>query len=126
MSEPAFPYDAFLSHSAKDKAVVRPLAERLRADGLKVWFDEWELPVAAPRQSAANSSAARTCDGKVDGGALPSRRYAKKIESGLEHSRVLPLAHRIGEGARRAGEGCCLSDNAFGSDWAQLLADPQP
>jgi hypothetical protein len=32
----------FLSHSAKDKAVVRPLAERLRADGLKVWFDEWE------------------------------------------------------------------------------------
>jgi len=35
-----FPYDIFLSHSAKDKAVVRPLAERLRADGVKVWFDE--------------------------------------------------------------------------------------
>ncbi len=29
----AFPYDLFLSHSGKDKAVVRPLAERLRADG---------------------------------------------------------------------------------------------
>ena len=27
-----FPYDVFLSHSAKDKAVVRPLAERLRQD----------------------------------------------------------------------------------------------
>ena len=26
--------DVFLSHSAKDKAVVRPLAERLRADGI--------------------------------------------------------------------------------------------
>ena len=25
-----FRYDVFLSHSAKDKAVVRPLAERLR------------------------------------------------------------------------------------------------
>ena len=25
-----FPYDVFLSHSAKDKAVVRSLAERLR------------------------------------------------------------------------------------------------
>ena len=38
-------YDVFLSHSAKDKAVVRPLAERLRADGVKVWFDEWvEFP----------------------------------------------------------------------------------
>ncbi|MSU62577.1 MAG: TIR domain-containing protein [Pedosphaera sp.] len=43
MNEPAFPYDVFLSHSAKDKAVVRPLAERLRKDGLKVWFDEWVL-----------------------------------------------------------------------------------
>ena len=30
-----FPYDVFLSHSAKDKAVVRPLAERLRNDGLE-------------------------------------------------------------------------------------------
>jgi len=38
-----FQYDVFLSHSAKDKAVVRPLAERLRKDGLKVWFDEWVL-----------------------------------------------------------------------------------
>ena len=33
-----FQYDVFLSHSAKDKAVVRLLAERLRQDGLKVWL----------------------------------------------------------------------------------------
>jgi hypothetical protein len=49
-----FQYNVFLSHSAKDKAVVRPLAERLRQDGLKVCrvppkrereggFDEWVL-----------------------------------------------------------------------------------
>jgi len=31
-----FPYDIFLSHSAKDKAAVRPLAQRFRADGVKV------------------------------------------------------------------------------------------
>ena len=31
----AFQYDVFFSHSAKDKAVVRPLAERLRKDGLR-------------------------------------------------------------------------------------------
>ncbi|MGA2660542.1 MAG: toll/interleukin-1 receptor domain-containing protein [Verrucomicrobiota bacterium] len=43
MSAEAFTYDIFLSHGAKDKPVVRPLAGRLRADGLKVWFDEWEL-----------------------------------------------------------------------------------
>ena len=30
-----FSFDVFLSHSAKDKEVVRPLAERLRTDGLK-------------------------------------------------------------------------------------------
>ena len=36
MSDTAFTHDVFLSHSAKDKAVVRPLAERLRHDGLKV------------------------------------------------------------------------------------------
>ena len=29
-----FQFDVFLSHSAEDKAVVRPLAERLRADGV--------------------------------------------------------------------------------------------
>jgi hypothetical protein len=36
-----FNYDVFLSHSSKDKPIVRELAERLRADGLRVWFDEW-------------------------------------------------------------------------------------
>jgi WD40 repeat protein len=35
-----FLYDVFLSHSSKDRAVVRSIAERLRADGLRVWFDE--------------------------------------------------------------------------------------
>ena len=60
-----FAYDVFLSHSAKDKAVVRPLAERLRQDGLKVWFDEWVLK---------------------PGDSIPA-----KIEEGLERSRVLVL-----------------------------------
>ena len=60
-----FLFDVFLSHSAKDKAVVRPLAERLREDGLKVWFDEWVLK---------------------PGDSIPA-----KIEEGLEHSRVLVL-----------------------------------
>jgi hypothetical protein len=34
MSSESFPYDVFLSHSAKDKAVVRPLGERLWQAGL--------------------------------------------------------------------------------------------
>src|SRR6266481_86411 len=59
-----FPFDVFLSHSSKDKPVVREAAERLRADGLRVWFDEWE----------------------IQAGDIPA-----KVEEGLEQSRVLVL-----------------------------------
>ncbi len=58
-------FDVFVSHSTKDKAIVRPLAERLRAAGLKVWFDEWVIK---------------------PGDSIPA-----KIEQGLEDSRVLLL-----------------------------------
>jgi hypothetical protein len=58
-------YDVFLSHSSKDKAIVRDVAERLRADGLRVWFDEWEIK---------------------PGDSIPA-----KVEEGLERSRVLVL-----------------------------------
>ena len=60
-----FPYDVFLSHSSKDKQVVRDVAERLRKDGLRVWFDEWEI--------------------------RPGDSIPAKIEEGLECSRVLVL-----------------------------------
>jgi hypothetical protein len=60
MSIEAFTHDVFRSHSAKDKAAVRRLAERLRKDELKVWFDEWEIK---------------------PGDSIPA-----KIEEGLEHS----------------------------------------
>ena len=58
-------WDVFISYSSNDKAVVRAVAERLRADGLQVWFDAWEIRV---------------------GDSIPA-----KIEEGLEHSRVLVL-----------------------------------
>ncbi len=74
-----FNYDVFLSHSSKDKDIVRDVAERLRADGLRVWFDEWEIK--------------------------PGDSIPKKVDDGLEQSRVLVL---------------CMSANAFGSDWASL------
>jgi hypothetical protein len=38
-----FQYDVFLSHNQADKPRVRQLAERLRAAGLRVWFDEWVI-----------------------------------------------------------------------------------
>jgi len=33
----------YLAHASEDKAFVRPLAEALMANGIEVWFDEWEI-----------------------------------------------------------------------------------
>jgi small GTP-binding protein len=60
-----FDFDVFLSHSSKDMPVVRDLADRLKQDGLKVWFGEWEIKLADPI-------------------------YAK-VQNGLERSRILLL-----------------------------------
>ena len=60
-----FKYDVFLSHSAKDNAVVLSIAEQLRENGLKVWLDDWEIQA---------------------GDCIPA-----KIEDGLVHSRILVL-----------------------------------
>jgi Domain of unknown function (DUF1883)/TIR domain len=39
-------FDVFISHASEDKdEVVRPLANALKAEGLKVWFDEFELKI---------------------------------------------------------------------------------
>jgi hypothetical protein len=39
-------YDVFISHASEDKDdVVRPLAIALQAEGLKVWYDEFELRI---------------------------------------------------------------------------------
>lgn len=42
MSE-SLTFDVFLSHNAHDKPRVRRLADRLKAAGLRVWFDEWNI-----------------------------------------------------------------------------------
>src|SRR6267378_4421368 len=60
-----FQFDVFLSHSAKDKAVVRDIAARLKRDDVRVWLDEAQIK---------------------PGDSIPA-----KIEEGLEHSRVLVL-----------------------------------
>lgn len=39
-------YDVFISHASEDKdAIVRPLAAALVAEGLRVWYDEFELRI---------------------------------------------------------------------------------
>lgn len=39
-------WDAFISHASEDKdAAARPIAEKLKAKGLRIWFDECSLRV---------------------------------------------------------------------------------
>ncbi len=38
-----FEYDVFLSHNKADKPQVKQLAERLKAAGMRVWFDDWVI-----------------------------------------------------------------------------------
>ena len=68
-----FKYDVFLSHSTKDKPTAKAIATRLKKDGLRVWFDAWEI--------------------------RPGDSIPAKIEEGLEASRVRVLcmsAHAFG------------------------------
>jgi sulfatase modifying factor 1 len=43
MPDQDFKYDVFLSHASEDAAWCENLAERLRNEGVHVWFDKWEL-----------------------------------------------------------------------------------
>jgi len=92
-----FLYGVFVSHSAKDKTLVRQLAERLRQDGLKVWFDEWVLKPGDSIPAKINP---------------PSLRSYGGIEERLEGSKC----------RMRNAECRIVSANAFGSDWTQLEA----
>jgi hypothetical protein len=60
-----FQFDVFVSHSAKDKPIVRELAARLKNDGLGIWLDEEQIE--------------------------PGDNVPAKIEEGLRSSRVLLL-----------------------------------
>jgi hypothetical protein len=52
-------YDVFLSHNSKDKPRVRQLAGRLRAQGLRVWFDGCEMMLAGQLPGVAATPTAR-------------------------------------------------------------------
>lgn len=60
-----FKYDVFLSHSSHDKDAVRELAQKLKADGLRVWLDDWVIQ--------------------------PGDSIPLKIHEGLEQARTLVL-----------------------------------
>lgn len=68
----ALVFDVFLSHNSRDKEVVRRLAQKLKARGLAVWFDEWELIPGRPWREALEDTirTARSAIVLVGGGGV--------------------------------------------------------
>jgi hypothetical protein len=59
-------FDVFVSHASEDKdEVVRPLAEALRAGGLEVWYDEFELRIGDSLRRKIDAGLARSRFGVV-------------------------------------------------------------
>ena len=80
---PPWEYDAFISHAGEDKAeVARPLAEALRALGLLVWYDEFELRIGDNLRR------------KIDDGIAKSK-FGIVIRHGIGAQNILPIWHRV-------------------------------
>ena len=60
-----FQFDVFLSHSAKDKAVVRDLAARLKQDGMHVWLDEGQIKPGDSIPASFESHRTAVCFGHL-------------------------------------------------------------
>lgn len=59
-------YDAFISHASEDKDdLVRPLAEALVRNGLKIWYDEFKLTVGDSLRRSIDKGLARSRFGIV-------------------------------------------------------------
>lgn len=59
-------FDVFISHASEDKDdVVRPLAQELRAHGLEVWYDEFELKIGDSLRRKIDAGVSRSRFGIV-------------------------------------------------------------
>jgi hypothetical protein len=59
-------HDAFISHASEDKEeLVRPLADKLVAGGLSIWYDEFELTVGDSLRRSIDRGLARSRFGIV-------------------------------------------------------------
>jgi hypothetical protein len=62
----AIEWDVFISHATEDKEdFARPLAERLRSQGLRVWFDEFTLTLGDSLRRSIDRGLARSRYGVV-------------------------------------------------------------
>jgi hypothetical protein len=98
-------YDVFVSHATEDKeSLVGPLAHALRAEGLRVWYDEFELRVGMSLRRSIDAGLAGSRFGVV----VLSDAFFKKAWANYEldglvtremasggAQLILPLWHRV-------------------------------
>jgi hypothetical protein len=96
-------YDVFISHASEDKdEVVRPLAFALQAEGLSVWYDEFEMKIGDSLRRKIDKGLANSRFGAV----VLSKDFIKKGWTNYEldgiitksmtgEQVVLPIWHNI-------------------------------
>lgn len=66
VAQPGFVWDVFVSHASEDKeAFARPLADALRAQGFRVWFDAFTLTVGDSLRRSIDKGLAQSRYGVV-------------------------------------------------------------
>jgi hypothetical protein len=96
-------YDVFVSHATEDKEeVVRPLANALVTEGLKVWYDEFELRIGDSLRRKIDAGLAKSRFGVVVvSHAFFAKNWPQYELDGLVTREmsgqqvILPLWHRI-------------------------------
>jgi len=102
---PAVPtarFDVFISHASEDKDFARPLAEKLQALGLSMWFDESAMKPGDSLREEIDKGLA----GSDFGVAILSKRFFKKQWTQAElnglftlklegKNRIIPVWHQI-------------------------------
>lgn len=86
----AIEYDVFISHASEDKDdVVRPLAYALKSEGLKVWYDEFELKIGDSLRRKIDIGLARSKFGIV----VLSNSFIKKGWTNYELDGIITKAN---------------------------------
>jgi hypothetical protein len=97
-------WDVFISHASEDKdAIARPLADALRSNGLRVWYDDFTLRLGDSLRESIDRGLARSRFGIVILSAhFFAKHWPQKELNGLATREangekvILPVWHEIG------------------------------
>jgi len=129
-------YDCFLSHNSKDKPAVRELCVRLQEAGLKVWFDENDLPFGYNWQPRLEDGIRRSAAGVVvigPNGTSHWNEEEKELMLSVARRQVRPVIPLLLQGAPETRDllpeflmnrtRCDLRDDADHSIFGKLVRE---